>query len=444
MLEDLFMSKASVSPVVKQLALAGGVSVELLERDGEFLGLGGVSVNGVALRSGQRPMFVEIRNPNGVELVHYTLKECVEGKEETRLVFAAEQREGGLMEWMVHEVRPRYNTADWTAAARAAADTKLELILRPVSRKIGERTWTGFSYQYRYASGSVPIYKILDRGTWEPGGRAVGQEFWMRNCFVAPVVPIEAKEQFYSSEWYIPNCANPTAFQFLPLQTELQGFTFTASGHGALVTWATKAAHVRSLFEKPRGQDVLVHWHEHCADLGNELATSPVEVLWSAGGRSRTDLANDYEAVKELVHDELHADAGMRRERISTYAQIEEWGPADLERYRKAGLPKLLEAGMKTVYVANHFENNMNVWGVGNMCCNVDFKVAETVGEDKLRAFCADAHAGGREGGDVGKHGAVVAGLRIAAGAVERGPGEVLAEGRPDHGRGDLGQRLCS
>ena len=33
----------------------------------------------------------------------------------------------------------------------------------------------------------------------------------------------------------------------------------------------------------------------------------------------------------------------------------------------------------------------MNTWGLSNMCCNVDFKVAETVGEDKLRALCADA-----------------------------------------------------
>ena len=389
------MNKDGVSLAGKQLALSAAVVVEYLEQNGEFLGLGAVTVNGFSLRSPQRPMFVEIRNPNGVELVRYALKDCVQAKDETRLVFAMDQREGGLMEWMVHEIRPRYNTADWTDAGRAAADTKLELILRPVSRKIGERTYTGFSYQYKYESGSIPIYKILDRGTWEPGGKATGLEFWMRNCFVAPIVPIKSAEQFYSSEWYIPGCANPSAFQFLPLQTELQGFTFTAGKEGALVTWATKAAHVRSLFEKPRGRDVLVHWHEHCGDLGHEFATAPVEVLWSAGTRTQAEMANDYEAVRELVHETLHADAGLRRERVTTYGQIEEWGPADFERYRKLGLPKLLEAGVKTVYVANHFENNMNVWGVGNMCCNVDFKVAESVGEDKLQAFCRDAHAAG-------------------------------------------------
>ena len=46
-------------------------------------------------------------------------------------------------------------------------------------------------------------------------------------------------------------------------------------------------------------------------------------------------------------------------------------------------------------FLPNEFENNMNVYGVSNMCCTVDYKVAETVGEDKLTAFCRAAHAAG-------------------------------------------------
>ena len=49
----------------------------------------------------------------------------------------------------------------------------------------------------------------------------------MRNCFVPSVTRIESVAQFYSTEWYVPNCANPSALQFIPLQTELQGFSFT-------------------------------------------------------------------------------------------------------------------------------------------------------------------------------------------------------------------------
>jgi hypothetical protein len=299
------------------------------------------------------------------------------------------------MEWMVHEIRPRYHAADWSARPLVAENTTLELELRPITREISGRKYTGFSYRYHYSSDEVPIYKILDRGTWEIGGSAIAQEFWMRNCFVAPIQLIESAKQFYSSEWYVPDCANPSVFQFLPLQTELQGFTFTASKAGVLVTWATQVAHIRSLFEKPRGKDLLVHFHEHCGDLAHEFVTAPMEVLWCPGERSRVDLANDYHEMHELVHETLHREIGMRRERVTTYGQIEEWGPADIDRYRQLGLPKLLKAGVKTIFLSNHFENNMNTWGVGNMCCTIDLKIAESVGQDKLRSFCQAAREGG-------------------------------------------------
>ncbi len=379
----------------QQLSLGDDFSIQLLQENKKFLGLGSVCSGKHLLRANRRPMFVEIRNPSGIELLNYSLVECAQTPEETRLKFAMERREGGNMEWMVHEIRPRYNTADWTAQARRAEDTVLELELRPVSREIGGRKYAGFSYRYHYDSATIPIYKILDRATWEIGGRAIGNEFWMRNCFVPSIFRIDSAEQFYSSEWYIPSCANPAALQFVPLQTELQGFTFTASRAGLLVTWASDVAHIRSLFEKPHGEELMVHYHEHCGDLGHKFSTAPVEVLWCPGERDRVALANDYAAVRELISETLHAQIGMRRERVTTYGQIEEWGAADLERYRSAGLAKLLEAGTKTVYLANHFENNMNTMGVSNMCCTLDFKVAESVGEDKLQAFCRDARSGG-------------------------------------------------
>ena len=387
--------RTSTEALPARLSLGREVSIELLRQGEHFLGLGAISHGGVALRSRRRPMFVEIRNPSALELLNYRVTQCDVSSGRVLLSFSMDVRQGGLMEWMVHEVRPRYSTADWTAGPKPAGDTVLELELRPVRRIIGGRNYSGFSYRYHYRSSTIPIYKILDRATWEIGGSALGNEFWMRNCFVPSIVPIESPEQFYSTEWYIPDCPNPSAFQFVTLQTELQGFSFSANPEGVLVTWATDVAHIRSLFEKPREEDLLVHLHEHCGDLGNEFSTAPMEVLWSPGARSRVDLANDYEAVRELVHETLHAQIGMRRERVTTFGHIEEWSSADLERYRKLGLPKLLEAGAKTICLANHFANNMNVWGVGTFCVTVDHKVPEAVGEDKLRAFCDDARAAG-------------------------------------------------
>jgi hypothetical protein len=85
----------------------------------------------------------------------------------------------------------------------------------------------------------------------------------------------------------------------------------------------------------------------------------------------------------------------MQRERVSTYGMIEEWGNPDFERYAKLGLPKLLAAELKCIGLANNFQNNMNTYGVSNMCCTVDLKIAESVGEENVRALCQKAKAAG-------------------------------------------------
>src|SRR3979490_2905391 len=150
----------SVDCVPSSLSLDGDLSIALLGRGNEFLGLGAISRGTVTLRSGRRPMFVEIRNPSGVELLNYCMTHCEASPERVLLSFSMEVREGGLMEWMVHAVRPRYNTADWTRGPNPAEGTVLELELRPVQRIIGGRNYSGFSYRYSYRSSTIPIYKI--------------------------------------------------------------------------------------------------------------------------------------------------------------------------------------------------------------------------------------------------------------------------------------------
>lgn len=372
---------------------ANGVAIELQYDDVRFFGLGEVTVDDTLLRSGRRPMFVDVRNPSGIELLDFQVISLEHDEYHLKLELQPRSRAGGLMEWMLHEVRARINTSDWSQEAAPAPDTRLHLELKAVTREFGGQSWQGFSYQYRYHSESIPIYKILDRGTWEIGGAAMGSEFWLRHG-AAPITRFESRAHHFSTEWYLPGIANPNIFQFQPLQTQFEGFTLTASEQGLLATLPTEVAHIRSLFEKPRGFDEIVHWHEHCADLSNELTTSPVEVLWLPGDFDATEKFNHYETVRAWLHPHLHGQIGMREERVPTYGLIEEWGEADIDRYRRLGVPKLLEAGINTIALPNHFQNNMNTWGVSNMCCNVDFKFSEAMGIE-IKKFSQDVMSGG-------------------------------------------------
>ncbi len=380
---------------MNMLKLKNGVSLGFQTDNKVFSGISSVECNGVKLRSPRRPMFVSIRNPWGVRLLNFRIARTEKTAKGMKLEFKMDHVSDGPMDWQLHECRPVQNVDDWSAGQREAKGTVLTMEIKEVTRKIGGRKFAGFSYQYSYKSPDIPIYYIQDRGTWEIGGKAVGNELWFRNANFPPIHKIASAKEHFSSEWYLKNCLNSNIFQFLPLQTHLQGFTMAAADDGVLMTWCPKLSHIRTLIEKQRGTDELVHIHEHCNDLSYSFKAEPMEVLFAEGDFSRIDLANIHGAIVDLVCDTLHAQAGMKREFISTYGQIEEWTDADLDLYRREGIPALASAGMTSIEVANHFQNNMNTWGTGNMCCTVDYKVAESVGEDKLRAFCHDAKARG-------------------------------------------------
>lgn len=371
------------------------ITIETIMNGDEFLGLGRICFGGTTLRSSRRPMFVEITTPDGIRLLNYRLMDQKVTDDSIELTFTASQINDGLMEWMLHTVRNRRNLSDWTEGVRPAKDTTLKLILKSLTREIEGKTWKGFTYQYIYHSNTLPIYRILDRGTWEIGGNIIGNEFWMRSGVVPSKIKFNKQEDFYSSEWYLPGIENPNIFQFHPLQTTLQGFTFTTSSEGTLLTWPNEVKHINSLFEKEAGKTELVHYHEHCTDLMYEIATSPIEVLWLPGELTEVQAANIYEAAKDIIYDTLHQNAGLKRERVTTYGVIEEWQIPNMDQYINKAIPALISAGMKTVFLPNECQNTMNVYGVSNMCCNLDFKIAESVGEDNMRRFCKKANDAG-------------------------------------------------
>jgi len=383
------LSKSFLEP------LFNGFEFELKYMGDYFLGIGAITANGIPLRSSKLPMFSQITTPESIELVNFKLLNKAVTPNKMELNFSVQKQLGNTMEWMLHTVRNRRNMTDWTKGPEAAQGTTVSLILKPVERKLGNTVAKGFSYQYEFKSKDLSIYKITDRATWEIGGEATGNELWMRNGVVDCIKAFAQPSDFYSTEWYLPNIANPNIFQFHPLQTQLQGFTFTSAKEGTLITWATELSHIRSLFEKWRGYNEIVHFHEHCNDLASEFKTSPMEVLWVPGELDRVGRANLYSLIRELVHEELHRQAGLKRERITTYGIIEEWIEPDFDRYREKGLTKLMDAGVKKVFIPNQCQNDMNTWGLSNMCCNVDFKISETVGEEKLKKFCQTAKAGG-------------------------------------------------
>lgn len=380
------------------ITLPGAVVVPLsCDGTGRWLGFGQISVGGVALRSGRLPLGVDIRTPDGVQISGYQPIACraIEGGG-TALEFACELHPGGAMDWMLHTVRTRVNISDWSRVDELAQDTRLIVELRPVQRHIRDVSMHGFSYRYHFTSNHLRIHRILDRGSWEIGGEISGNTVWSRSAFhpADHTFTSDATARL-SSEWYLPGITNPSIFQFLPWQTNGQGFSFTRNDAGCLVTWAHGVTHIRSLFERQRGAQEFMHLHEHCGDLSGDFSTVPMEVLFAPGATQRHSMINLYEGVRDLVWNTLHDEAGIRRERIQSYAVVEEWGLPDFATYRHEAIPTLRALAPKWVMIPNQFQNDMNTWGVSNMCCTVDLKVSDAISAEHLTGFCADIRAWG-------------------------------------------------
>jgi len=378
------------------IQLPGGLVLEPVCADGVFKGFGNVTLNGLPLRSSRLPWGVELRSPEGVrltDLVEVSRVALPDGG--VRLTFAGTRRRTGQMDWMLHTIKARVDTADWTVESEPDPASRVELELHPVTRRFGTADFTGFSYRWHLIGKDFAIYRLADRGSWEPHGHAVGNTLWLRNGFMPSVTTFTGIDQRYTTEWFVPGAHNPSIFQFSPLQTCHQGFTFTAAADGVLLTWANQIAHIRSLYEKHAGKDELVHWHEHCGDLASDFTTATMEVLWTAGTRTREQTADLWLAVYEQVATTLHTEVGMQRERITTYGIMEEWGVPKVANYTEKGLPKLQAAGVKTFFIPNWFQNNMNTYGAGNMCCTVDWRWAHNIPQPEIKRFASAIKAGG-------------------------------------------------
>lgn len=358
-------------------------------------GLANVKFRGFPLRDPRRPAFAEFRTPDGFLLRPVGSPDATRSEDGWSLSWAIEADCERLMEFQLHEVRQRRNLRDWTEKA-APVEGRIFLDLRPAERTFRDVRWTGFAYRYRLRCPDHPIYHILDYGTWEPGAQTAGLEFWMRSGTAPSVMKFTNPDDRYATGWVLPTIEQPHIFQFLPLQTALQGFTFTTGTQGALVTWPCEIAHVRSYFEKQKQKDCLFHWHEHCGDLSSEFDSSWMEVLWlPCALETEWEKANLYETVRETVWQDLNRMAGIRQETIGPYGVMEEWDLPDFTPYTEIGLPLMAEAGIRTVMVPSECQNNMNEFGVSNMCCQIDLKISESVGRDKFRRFVAEA---GRRG----------------------------------------------
>ncbi len=378
------------------IRFANGVEVQVLKRGKTFLGLGQVRVQGVDLRAEERPILPAIASPDGWQVLNFELAKITERREAVELVLKPRLVLQPKMEWACHAMHQRVPLDDYSEAAWTEPGSELRLTIRADEGKLGDLDAVGFSYAYSWRSRERRVFQILDRATWEIGGKASGNTTIMRGAFQPPVVTFAKRSDTYSTRWYADDCTrNPYIFQFLPLYTQMQGFSFQYHKAGLLVTMRDTPSHVRSLFEKEAGSNVFLHYHQLCGDLAARFDAPAQRVLFVAGKADATARYNQWDALYRQVGAWAHAHYGVRHERAVSRGEMFSWVAVDIDKCTRYGMPMLAEAGVKMVYGPTVWQSEQSEHD-GNVCQILDYAPAKRFGGDAgLKALCDAAHGHG-------------------------------------------------
>lgn len=306
-----------------QSITCGPATLELATRpDGEFIGIGSVSIGGQALRSAARPIIVRIDTPEGylytrLEFVSQSSTPAGPAGPTTTILLRAKGLPWGRAEYADDYDQPTINLAP----RLETVEDELRLIVAPASLELGGRKWAGFSYHWEFSSPKRKIHRILEHATWELGGSIVGNTLLAQGQCNMPVYRGDAATTFTTACLRtLSGYGSPqgNSFQLGPRGGLLQGFDFQHGPAGAMLQFWPRLNSISSLVESPPGSDLLHVVDEYRFELGG-TTTTPKWVLFTpagAGGLPEHEARDLWLAAREHVYGLSCAEFGIVPARV--------------------------------------------------------------------------------------------------------------------------------
>ena len=175
----------------------GNVEIELKTRGSVLLGLGRITIAGIPVRAGDLPIRPFLQTLDGLEYDRYEIESIEATGRRLVLRTRAIASAGAVHVMLDHSLDPVWSTARWDGKPVAA--DRMDWILEAESRTFGDQTYSGFAYQFRFRSGTRNVFYILDRATWELGGRADGVTLLRQQMGEDPCVTLRARTDYNTS-----------------------------------------------------------------------------------------------------------------------------------------------------------------------------------------------------------------------------------------------------
>ena len=277
---------------------------------GEFMGLGGITIAGTALRSGRRPFTVHLDTPDGIQYARFKVRKVVQTGPSATVDLDAIGWPGEYREY-------QDDHGQATLALREHLEPvvdRLLLRLAPVALKLAGRYWTGFSYSFQFTSSRRRIHRLLTHATWEIGGRITGNTVLHQGQCNMPVYRGARKHLFTTA------ClrtladygkAQGNSFQLGPRAGLVQGFDFQYAAAGALLQYWPRFASISSLLESPPASDLLHVVDEYRFKLASHATTPAKWVLFLPGLLQEHEARDLWWDCREYVYAVIRKQFGV-------------------------------------------------------------------------------------------------------------------------------------
>jgi len=294
-----------------EISFEGDVKVQLLMDGKDLLGIGKVTVGGVELRDGSRPIRPHIDTPEGIQYERFRFGDIGEAPSGEKCVCTTAVGRRGIRGEYIDQYQ---NQLVFPSAERDAVEDEVQWLLSPASLVLGGRQWFGLCYSWRFRSARREVHRVLAEATWELGGRITGNTVLHQGQVNPPVYHGSIESTFTTCCLKtLDRQGDPrgVSYQLGPRGGLVQAFDFQYSEQGALFQYWPRMSSIRSLIEKPEGADVLFVLDEYLLTLDKEIKTTPKTVLFCPAGEGWSD-----EVARELWQEAHQYAYGRIREQF--------------------------------------------------------------------------------------------------------------------------------
>jgi len=372
-----------------QTVALGNCRFEILTEGEELRGIGQIHIGETLVRSGRLPLRPYTQSFQGAEMVAWRFLGVETTAEAVRVKAEAIFRPMPVKLMRDHSFDPVHEMADWDAP-QVAGTGRLDLVFTPAADAFNGVEFAGFSYQYEYASDTLPLFYLMDMASWELDGDIVGATAYSQSSCSAPVAHFDA-DTAWSTEGILhflveDNNQNPIMTHNLPRWASHGSFDFQYKGDNTLIGVFDHVDLIRSVLVREAGKPELKAFDKHIFDETLSYATSAKKILLNRAAKTTLDQQNLWTWIYTEVDDRARAEYGIKEELPVFCLYQNYWDNFTVDSYYKDLLPAAIKVGARRLFLDNLKKSAMTartpypgVWH-WNMCCGHEYEIADELG----------------------------------------------------------------